>query len=195
MWQKLEEWLELNHASFAAFSMKLTPCVSPRRNATAMVRSRLESRGPENGPFVIRLAAGRADTAAVVRAWMRPEFSRFGSNQMDTTYTEEKFIQAERALTLGMGAIKSRLSDAYVCLLPLTEDDFPEHLREDYRWVIRRLTTKPALRAQFTGKVISGRVSRTLHFMKNRTALTIAERIVYLRARLREYNDQQDEQS
>ena len=112
---------------------------------------------------------------------------------MDTNYTEEKFIQAERALTLGMGAIKSRLKDAHRYLLPLADADFPEDLKADFQWIVQRLNTKVPLRDRWTGDVISGSVSQTLHFMANKTALTIAERIVYLRARLREHNDAHEE--
>jgi len=108
---------------------------------------------------------------------------------MDTMYAEEKFIQAEHALATGCGAIKARLKEAYRCLAPLNSEDLPEHLRQEFEWIISRLTTRPPLRPRYSDTVVSGRVSQTLHWMKNKTAKGIAERIVSLRSRLADYND------
>lgn len=111
---------------------------------------------------------------------------------MDSIYAEEKFIQAERALAIGRGAIKSRLHDAFLCFAPLAEADIPVELRDNFRWIIQKLTTRAPLKAKGSDTIISGSVSQTLHFMKNKTAQTIAERILYLRDRLEAYNDEKN---
>lgn len=107
---------------------------------------------------------------------------------MDTNYTEEKFIQAVRALAVGKDAIKGRLVEAHRYFAVLSESDFPNSLKPDFRWIMESLTTRPPLRDRFTRRIISGTVAQTLHFMRSRKATGIAERIVALRDRLREHN-------
>ena len=119
---------------------------------------------------------------------MSPYTTTFG---MDASYAEEKFIQAERDLALGSGAIKSRLIQAQLRFATLTKDDVPFHLHADFEEITRRLTTRPPLRSQFSENVdiVSDSVEQTLHFMKNKTAVAIAECILAMRYRLKEYND------
>jgi len=108
---------------------------------------------------------------------------------MDSHYAEEKFIQAERALAIGRNAIKGRLYDAYLCFATVTEADIPAEMRDDFRWIIQQLTMRAPLKAKGSDKIISGSISQTLHFMKNKTAQPIAERILSLRYRLKSYNE------
>ena len=108
---------------------------------------------------------------------------------MDASYAEEKFIQAERDLALGAGAIKSRLFQAQLRFATLTKDDIPSHLHADFEEISRRLTTRSPLRPRFSENIISGRVAQTLHFMKNKTAVAIAEQILAMRYRLRDYHE------
>lgn len=114
---------------------------------------------------------------------------------MDTLYTQEKFIQAIRALTLGPGAMKSRLAEAHRRFFVLEPGDFPEQLRADFEWICHNMTASPVLRARFSNSVISSDVSRTLHRMSNKTAVTIAERIVALNERLADINDKNCQQA
>ena len=107
---------------------------------------------------------------------------------MDSLYALEKFLQAERALCEGLGDIKERLKDAYMCFHPVREADFPDDLRGDYRWIIDQLTRKPPLIAKIGGAVVSGSVDQTLHLMRRKTAAKIAERIRYISKRLGDYN-------
>lgn len=85
--------------------------------------------------------------------------------------------------------MKSRLAEAHRRFFVLGPGDFPEQLRADFEWICHKLTTKPVLRARYSDSVISSQVSQTLHFMKNKTAVKIAERIVALNERLAELND------
>lgn len=99
---------------------------------------------------------------------------------MNSLYALEKFLQAERALCEGLGDIKERLKDAYMCFHPVRKEDLPDDLRGDYQWVIEQLTHKPPLVAKIGGAVVAGSVDQTLHFMRRKTAAKIAERIHYI---------------
>jgi len=99
---------------------------------------------------------------------------------MDNLYALEKFLQAQRALCEGLGDIKERLREAYMCFHPVRKEDFPDDLMSDYQWVIDQLTRKPPLVAKIGGAVVSGSVDQTLHFMRRKTAADIAERIRYI---------------
>ena len=77
------------------------------------------------------------------------------------------------------GTIKDRLNAAYIQFSPVTEKDFPEELKADYKWVLDKLTKKDSF---FDG----GRVRATLIGMHTKTAVKIAEKILYIRNRLKE---------
>lgn len=113
---------------------------------------------------------------------------------MDNLYALEKFLQAERALCEGLGDIKERLKDAYMCFHPVRKEDLPEELRGDYQWVIDQLTKKPQLVAKDSDFVVSGSVDQTLHLMRRKTAANIAERIRHIYKQLCKYNDQQHDE-
>jgi hypothetical protein len=103
-------------------------------------------------------------------------------------YAEEKFSEAIRTLTLGGGDIKERLKEAYGCFRPVTVADLPAHLKADYEWIKAQLLAKPPLVAQESETIVSGSLEQTLHLMRRKTGTKIAERIVYLRDKLHEYN-------
>ena len=107
---------------------------------------------------------------------------------MDNLYATEKFLQAERALCEGLGDIKERVKDAYMCFHPVRKEDLPVELRGDYQWVLDQLTRKPQLIAKDSDFVVSGSVDQTLHFMPRKTAATIAERIRHIYIRLVDRN-------
>jgi len=104
-------------------------------------------------------------------------------------YAEEKFSQAVQALTLGGGDIKERLKVAYGYFHPITVADLPDHLKADFRWIKAQLLAKPPLATQGGKAIVSGSLEQTLHFMRRKTGITIAERIVYVRNKLHEYNN------
>jgi hypothetical protein len=109
---------------------------------------------------------------------------------MDNLYAREKIFQAERALCEGLGDIKERLKDAYMCFHPVRKEDFPDELRGDYQWVVEQLTSKSQLIARDSNLVVSGSVEQTLHFMRRTTAAKIAERIRYISRRLGDITSQ-----
>jgi hypothetical protein len=59
-------------------------------------------------------------------------------------YAREKLTNAVYYMATGPGPIKDRLYDAFVELVALSERDFPDDLREDYRWIRAELTKKEA---------------------------------------------------
>lgn len=107
----------------------------------------------------------------------------------DTRYAEEKFSEAVEALTLGGGDIKERLKDAFGCFHPVTVADLPDHLKADFEWIKVKLLKKPPLVAQGSATIVSGSLEQTLHLMRRATGISIAERIVHLRDKLHEYNN------
>jgi hypothetical protein len=107
---------------------------------------------------------------------------------LDNLYALEKFFQAERELSEGLGDIKERLKDAYMCFHPVRKEDLPDELRDDYQWVIDQMTRKPQLIAKDSNFVVSGSIDQTLHFMPRKTAAKIAERIRHIRKRLADPN-------
>lgn len=104
-------------------------------------------------------------------------------------YAEEKFSEAVRALTFGGGDIKERLKVAYGCFHPVTVADLPDHLKADFEWIKAQLLAKPPLAAQGSETIVSGSLEQTLHSMRMKTGITIAERIVYVRDKLHDYNN------
>jgi hypothetical protein len=104
-------------------------------------------------------------------------------------YAEEKFSEAVRALTFGSGDIKERLKVAYGCFHPVTVSDLPDHLKADFEWIKAQLLARPPLVAQEGINIVSGSLDQTLHSMRKKTGITIAERIVYVRDKLHEYNN------
>jgi hypothetical protein len=108
-----------------------------------------------------------------------------------TKYAEAKFVEAVHELTLGIGDIKERVKCAYFKFHILSKNDFPKHLKDDYEWIITKLTKKPALKAKYSKTIISGSIDQTMHHMKRKTALKIAEKIVYLKTKLSEFNSEQ----
>jgi hypothetical protein len=105
---------------------------------------------------------------------------------MDNRYATQKFLLAEQALCEGLGDIKERVKDAYMCFHAVCKDDLPVELRDDYQWVIDQLTRKPQLVARDSDFVVSGSDDQTVHFMRRKTAAKIAERIRYICERLRD---------
>jgi len=95
----------------------------------------------------------------------------------DVNYAYTNFSEAVDIMATHSGNIKKRLHSAYIQFSPVTEKDFPEELKADYKWVIEKLTKKDPVFDE-------GRVKATLYGMHTKTAVKIAEKIVFLKNRL-----------
>jgi len=88
-------------------------------------------------------------------------------------YASEKIGNAVRILATSPGNVKKRLIQAERECLMLQEKDFPIELQKNWKWVKETLNKKGPLIGP-NGKVITGAVENTLHFMRNSTGTKIA---------------------
>jgi hypothetical protein len=107
-------------------------------------------------------------------------------------YASEKLSMAIYRLAAGEGNIRGRLWESFIELAILSEQDFPEELRAEYRDIFKTLTkNQPRLVNRIVdGKAVkesSGKAGATIPYMRNKTAVAVAERIVKLAALLNEW--------
>jgi hypothetical protein len=108
----------------------------------------------------------------------------------DSNYALEKLSLAVHDLAVGQGDVRRRLKNAYLEFHPVSKDDFPPHLRDDWDWIIKQLTRFGPIR-HADGKVIIGAVDNTMSRIKNSTGTKIAEKIVALQSELEDYVTEQ----
>lgn len=96
----------------------------------------------------------------------------------DPLYALEKLGLAVHELATGAGDVRSRLIAAFMAVHPVKSRDLPQELRADFEWIITQLTRYPKRSEQ------EGAIHHTLSRMQNRTGVEIAERLVYVHARL-----------
>jgi hypothetical protein len=90
------------------------------------------------------------------------------------------------SLATGAGDVRERILTAYSSFHPLKESDFPEHLREDYKWVMAQLTKYGPV-YDHNGNVRVGSVENTLRHIKNSTGVKIANKLLFLYHELNSY--------
>jgi hypothetical protein len=74
------------------------------------------------------------------------------------------------------GDARARIIGCHLCFHTLREEDFPEDLRADWRWIINTIAkAEPMVGAD--GQVLRGRVEMTMRSCKNVTAARVAERL------------------
>jgi len=94
-------------------------------------------------------------------------------------YGYEKFSAAVRSLAIGPGDVRQRLRAAYWHFHPVREEHLPEHLHQDYQWVLHQLTRfGPAIGRD--GKALRGSIEETLSRIRNSSGSKIAERILHI---------------
>jgi hypothetical protein len=95
-----------------------------------------------------------------------------------------KLIQAVRALATGPEDMRGRLPRVYFLLDDLTPDDLPDALRDDFKWMMDKLTAREP---RWTGPVFwETPAQASVAAMRNKTAVRIAEAIFYISDRLRD---------
>jgi hypothetical protein len=103
-------------------------------------------------------------------------------------YASEQLLKVINILATDPGDVRSRLLAAHESFHPLTPDHFPEHLREDFSWVMAQLTTQqPQL--DHEGNVRKGRVQVSLGRIRNSTGAKIAQRLLALHYAVDAYVD------
>jgi len=107
-------------------------------------------------------------------------------NSGDSGYALEKLSSAVHSLAVGRGDVRERLRAAHLTFHPVQERDFPDHLKERWRWIKSELTKFGPVQDE-GGKVLEGSVDHTLSRIKNSTGAKIAEAIVSLQYELESY--------
>lgn len=105
-------------------------------------------------------------------------------------YAYSKFTMAVQVLATDPHEIKHRLMEAFNELVVLFERDMPDPLKEDLKWIKSTLTKNPPkmVRLVREGRLVeesTGRIGATVPYMRIKTAVSVAERICYVEARLR----------
>lgn len=98
-------------------------------------------------------------------------------------YPLEKFYSAVHALATMESDVRDRIYSAYTAFSPLRESDIPEDIRDDYRFIMSKLTTH---KAEEPGE---GSVKASLRHMDDDTAGKVAGRIVEVLVELQRYRD------
>ena len=113
--------------------------------------------------------------------------SQFGTRHQENLETRkaaesviERLYLATKQLATSSGDVRKRLQAAVVTLLPLQAQEFPEELREDFRWVISESTKFQS------GSEFRGDLEATMRRIRNSTGEKIAERIFHIYSRLQE---------
>lgn len=101
-------------------------------------------------------------------------------------YAHQLLSQTVDSLAVGPGDVRSRLLNAYQIFHPLTPEHLPEHLRDDFKWVMNQLTSRDP-RTNSVGDVFKSNVQVSLEHMKNSTGAKIAERLLRLHYAIESY--------
>ena len=109
-------------------------------------------------------------------------------------YVYEKFNSALRSLAIGPGDVRKRLRAAFYYLHPLTEQDFPDYLQKDYRWIMQQLYRLGPAKDRH-GNVTENALDNTLSRIRNSTGSKIAEQIFYIYFELNSLYSEIDQES
>lgn len=113
-------------------------------------------------------------------------------NTGDAGYALQKLSLGVYELAVGSEGVRKRLRYAYLAFHPIQERDFPDHLKEKWRWIRSELTKfGPIMDGD---SVLEGAVDHTLRRIKNSTGVKIAKAIVSLEDELEGYLREQQAQ-
>jgi len=104
---------------------------------------------------------------------------------MDRKYhkAELAFTRAIIALATGPGNMRARLPSVYPILAVVSSHDLPETLREDFDWIMQKLTAREP---RFAGPTVwETTADASVARMRTNTAVKVAQRIAYISERLR----------
>lgn len=96
--------------------------------------------------------------------------------RLEHIYARGKLGEAVEALVVGEGDVRSRIVQAMLAASVLTEADFPDELRSDWKWIVLE-TNKSGPAIGPDGTVYQGAVQRTMLQIRRSTGAKIAKRI------------------
>jgi hypothetical protein len=91
-------------------------------------------------------------------------------------YVIEKLTNALNILATGSGDVRERVADAVVACHTLRERDFPDGLRDDWRWIFNE-ATKLGPDEDPSGRIWAGSAHNTMRNRRKSTGRKIAQRI------------------
>lgn len=94
-------------------------------------------------------------------------------------YAHQLLSQTVDTLATGAGDVRSRILEAYSVFHPLTPEHFPEPLRKDFEWIMKKLTKHESYITS-EGKIQKGSVQVSLQHMRNSTGTKIATKLLHL---------------
>lgn len=102
-------------------------------------------------------------------------------------YGYSKLSMAVREMAIGEFDIRSRLIEAnHLWLSALSIDNFPDDLKDDWRWIMKEMTKfGPYLNSN--GEIMINAVQFTMSKRKNSTGRKIAEKIYELKYLMEKY--------
>ena len=97
-------------------------------------------------------------------------------------YINSKLYDAVYLLTIHEGDARTRLARAIPKLKILFPDEFPEDLRDDFRWVLKMIDKGLSYRKNIKGKDWPS--PSKLKSISNSTASNVIKKIVYIQSRI-----------
>ena len=101
-------------------------------------------------------------------------------------YAKSVLREVIKELATGEKDVRKRICSNDVIFEKLKEQDFPEALREEWKWIIQNVKMKEP-RYLSNGKMIRSNIENTMDDIRNSTASKIAERIFEIYFKLLEY--------
>ena len=95
-------------------------------------------------------------------------------------YAKEKLYNIIKYLATAKGDMRDRLNVVSVDISLLTQDNFPEDIRPDWKFVEEKIYKYPEKLNWNGNRQIMGSIEHSLSRMQNRTACKIAEKLFYL---------------
>ena len=100
---------------------------------------------------------------------------------MSINYAQEKFYTAVLSMEKSPSSLRTRIYNAFLSFHPIRpEEDLPEDLRADYKWIIEHLE-------KYEPKGDKGSVQMSLEKLDDETIKKIAEKIVDIYDQLSAY--------
>jgi hypothetical protein len=102
---------------------------------------------------------------------------------MRHSYAREKFGVAVNSLATGTSDLNDRIWNAYLSFHTLTENDFPDELKEDWLEIHNSLTVEEPTYDE-KGEVTIGKVQNTLKSLDTESCVELAQKICDLNTML-----------
>lgn len=97
-------------------------------------------------------------------------------DQNTRRYVIEKLTNAIDCLLTHEGDARARILGCHTCFGTLQENDFPEELRADWRFVVDTISSREPMYTP-DGEIFRGSIEMTMRAVRNATAAKVIERL------------------